>query len=113
MCPSPCKSMDCSPSDSSVHEILQARLLEGVAIPISNTFVLLEKTGWYTLLSGYNPNYLITFLDCYNLNVLDLTYSTQKGKSGNIEYLALISKNNLNKKAYNVKQITEEAFKVL
>ena len=29
-----CDSMDCSPPDSSVHRILQARILEWVAIPI-------------------------------------------------------------------------------
>ena len=28
-----CDSMDCSPPDSSVHRILQARILEWVAIP--------------------------------------------------------------------------------
>ena len=30
-----CNPMDCSPSDSSVHGILQARILEWVAIPFS------------------------------------------------------------------------------
>ena len=30
-----CDSMDCSPPGSSVHEILQARILEWVAIPLS------------------------------------------------------------------------------
>ena len=34
-CPTLCNSMDCSPPGSSVHEILQARILEGVAIPSS------------------------------------------------------------------------------
>ena len=28
-----CDPMDCSPPDSSIHEILQARILEWVAIP--------------------------------------------------------------------------------
>ena len=32
-CPTLCNPMDCSPPDSSVHGILQARLLEWVAIP--------------------------------------------------------------------------------
>ena len=31
-CPTLCDSMNCSPPDSSVHGILQARMLEGVAI---------------------------------------------------------------------------------
>ena len=32
-CPTLCNPMDCSPPGSSVHEILQARILEWVAIP--------------------------------------------------------------------------------
>ena len=32
-CPTLCDSMDCSLPGSSVHEILQARILEWVAIP--------------------------------------------------------------------------------
>ena len=32
-CPTPCDPKDCSPPDSSVHGILQARILEWVAIP--------------------------------------------------------------------------------
>ena len=34
LCPTLCNPMDCSPPDSSVHEILQARILEWVAIPV-------------------------------------------------------------------------------
>ena len=34
-CPTLCDSMDCSPPGSSVHGILQARILEWVAIPFS------------------------------------------------------------------------------
>ena len=34
-CPTPCNTMDCSPTGSSVHGIFQARILEGVAIPFS------------------------------------------------------------------------------
>ena len=32
-CPSLCDPMDCSPPDSTVHRILQARILEWVATP--------------------------------------------------------------------------------
>ena len=39
---------------------------------------------------------LINFINELGLYVNDLTFSTQKGKSGNIEYLALISKRNNN-----------------
>ena len=35
LCTALCNPMDCSPSGSSVHGILQARILEWVAIPFS------------------------------------------------------------------------------
>ena len=35
LCPTLCDPMDCSPPDSSVHGILQARILEWVAISFS------------------------------------------------------------------------------
>ena len=38
LCPNLCDPMDCRPSDSSVHEILQARTLEWVAMPSSRGF---------------------------------------------------------------------------
>ena len=34
-CPTLCNPLDCNPANSSVHEILQARILEWVAIPFS------------------------------------------------------------------------------
>ena len=34
-CPTLCDPMDCSPPGSSVHRILQARILEWVAMPSS------------------------------------------------------------------------------
>ena len=34
-CPTLCNPMDCSPPDSSVHGILQARIVEWVAVPFS------------------------------------------------------------------------------
>ena len=34
-CPILCHPMDCSPPDSSVHGILQARILEWIAVPFS------------------------------------------------------------------------------
>ena len=33
-CPTLCNPMDCSPPDSSVHGILQAKMLEWIAIPL-------------------------------------------------------------------------------
>ena len=38
LCPTLCHLMDCSPPDSSVHGILQARTLGRVAIPFSRGF---------------------------------------------------------------------------
>ena len=35
LCPTLCDPLDCSPSVSSVHGILQAKILEWVAIPFS------------------------------------------------------------------------------
>ena len=35
LCPTLCKPMDCSPPGSSVHGVLQARILEWVAMPSS------------------------------------------------------------------------------
>ena len=35
LCPTLCDPMDCSPPGSSIHGILQARILEWVAIPFS------------------------------------------------------------------------------
>ena len=35
LCPTPCDPMDCNPPGSSVHGILQARILEWVAMPSS------------------------------------------------------------------------------
>ena len=38
LCPTLCKSMDCSSSGSSVHGILQARILEQAAMPSSGGY---------------------------------------------------------------------------
>ena len=51
---------------------------------------------------------LINYVHEMGLYVNDLTYSTQKGKSGNIEYLALISRKNEIKK-YNIQNIIKES----
>ena len=51
---------------------------------------------------------LINFIKEMGLYVNDLTYSTQKGKSGNIEYLALVSRNKFCK-SYNINEIIKES----
>ena len=42
-CPPLCDPMDCSPPGSSVNGILQARILEWVAIPIETEFCQAER----------------------------------------------------------------------
>ena len=39
LCPNLCDHMDCSLRVSSVHEILQARILEWVAVPFSRAYI--------------------------------------------------------------------------
>ena len=51
---------------------------------------------------------LVNYIHELGLYVNDLTYSTQKGKSGNIEYLALISRKNEIKK-YNIQNVIKES----
>ena len=46
LCPTLCNSKDCSPPDSSVHGILQARILEWVAIPFSRGFFQPRDQTW-------------------------------------------------------------------
>ena len=45
-CPTLCDCMDCSPPGSSVHGILQARILEWVAMPSSRG--IFQTQGWNT-----------------------------------------------------------------
>ena len=54
---------------------------------------------------------LVNFIKEMGLYVNDLTYSTQKGKSGNIEYLALVSRDN-NCKKYSIDNIISESHKM-
>ena len=53
-CPTLCKSMDCSLPGSSVHEILQTRTLEWIAIPFSNGSNKLKKKNHLHLLLRAN-----------------------------------------------------------
>ena len=49
-----CNPMDCSLPDSSVHEILQARILEWVAIPFSGgIFPTRDQTHVYCIAGGF------------------------------------------------------------
>ena len=52
LCPILCDPMDCSPSSSSVHGILQARLLEWVAIPFSRGYSRPRDQTWISALQA-------------------------------------------------------------
>ena len=47
-----CDSMDCSPPDSSVHGILQARILAWVAVPFSRGSSQLRDWTWVSCIAG-------------------------------------------------------------
>ena len=51
-CPTLCDPMDCSPPVSSVHGILQARILEWVAIPFSREAPRPKSQTWGALIAG-------------------------------------------------------------
>ena len=57
LCPTLCHPMDCSPPGSSVHSILQARILEWVAMPFT----------------GNLPDYLLLFLNLHKSKTLVLS----------------------------------------
>ena len=51
-CPTPCSPMDCSPSGSSVHGILQARILEWVTMPSSRGSSWPRDQTWVSHIAG-------------------------------------------------------------
>ena len=51
-CPTLCNPMDCSPPGSSVHGVLQARILEWVAIPFSRGPSRPRDQSWVSHISG-------------------------------------------------------------
>ena len=52
LCPSLCNLMDCSPPGSSVHGILQARILEEVVIPFSRGSSQTRDQTWVSCIAG-------------------------------------------------------------
>ena len=52
LCPTLCDPVDYSSPDSSVHGILQARILEWVAIPFSRGSSQLRDGTWVSLIAG-------------------------------------------------------------
>ena len=54
LCPTLCDPMDCSPPGSSVHGILQARILEWVAVPFSRgSFQPRNRTQAFCIAGGF------------------------------------------------------------
>ena len=51
-CPTLCHPMECSPPGSSVHGILQARILEWVAVPFSRGSSQPRDRGWVFCIAG-------------------------------------------------------------
>ena len=58
-CPTLCNPVDCSPPSSSVHGILQARVLEWGAIAFS------MASNIFCLISSYSPLFGVKFAICY------------------------------------------------
>ena len=52
LCPTLCNPMDCSPPGSSVHGILQARILEWVAISFSRGSSQPRDQTWVSCIAG-------------------------------------------------------------
>ena len=52
LCPTRCDPVDCSPPGSSVRGILQARILEWVAIPFSRGFSWHRDWTWVSCIAG-------------------------------------------------------------
>ena len=61
-CPTLCDPMDCSPEGSSIHEVLQARMLEWVAISFSKMQAVFSKSQTWL---KFPPPYFSSFLQ-YN-----------------------------------------------
>ena len=51
-CPTLCDLIDCNPLGSSVHGILQARILEWIAIPISRGSSRPRDQTWVSCIAG-------------------------------------------------------------
>ena len=57
-CPTLCNPMGCSPPDSSVHGVLQARILEWVAIPFSRRSSQSRDWTWVSCIAGHQRRVL-------------------------------------------------------
>ena len=79
-CPTLCDPMDCSPQGSSVHGVLQARILEWVAVPSSRDLPLPGSTSASKIFWGWHkPRRNFTYRRVFGLGEL--------GDSTVVEYL--------------------------
>ena len=76
-CPTVCKPMDCSPPGSSVHEILQARIPEWIAISFSKGSSRLRDWTWVSCIPGRCFNLWVTREALFNITY---TYKTLIGR---------------------------------
>ena len=69
LCLSLCDSMDCSLPGSSVHGILQARILEWVAIPFSKVSSQPRDQSWVSCMTDrfLPPDPIIMYLHDYHV----------------------------------------------
>ena len=72
-----CHLMDCSPSDSSVHGILQARRLEWVAIPFSRGSSQPRNGTWVSCIAGrFSTLWVTREKQQYRLHLCSLSWAT-------------------------------------
>ena len=73
-CPNFCDPMDCSPPGSSVHGILQARILEWVAISFSRKKLTMHiYLEWFSRETNRSRHYHLALLFCFVLVITTLT----------------------------------------
>ena len=72
-CPSLCNHMDCSPPGSSVHGVLQARILEWVAMPFFKGSFW-PRDGTMFLLSPALAGRFLTISTTWEALILNITY---------------------------------------
>ena len=73
-CRTLCDPMDCSPPDSSVHGILQVRILEWVVIPFSGGFSFPRDQTWVSCIAGRFFTVLTDRKPTVRKKVIELTF---------------------------------------
>ena len=71
-CPTLCNPMDCSPPGSSVHGILQARILEWVAISFSRGSSQPRDRIWFSRIAGRRFNSWATREAAWQFSILEI-----------------------------------------